>query len=348
MEPRLGNSKYITLAGVVSALSVVILHTDGCYWTFSSTARYWKTANIIDAVFYFAVPVFFMMSASTLLDYNKRYDTKTFFKKRINKTVIPYIFWSLMIIVFNITVLRTLDVSSVSLSYIANALGNGSACGYYWFFPSLFSFYLSIPLFSLIPEDKRKSLFIYVSTVSFIVCSVIPFIISVFNFSFSVSLTIGVGSGYLFYLTTGYLISHYDMDAKVCKIIYVLGIIGLLVHIIGTYFVSIEAGEIVRTYKGYTNVPGILYSVAIFVFFKQYGNRIMNIKIIDRIVSFLSKYTFSIYLLQFFVIKTFTEILLINRYSIIYRLFGVIPITIIIVAVTMVIRKIPILKRLLP
>lgn len=60
--------EYLTILSVISAIAVVMLHTNGCFWRFSYE-RYWFTANIIESVMYFAVPVFFMISGATLLDY---------------------------------------------------------------------------------------------------------------------------------------------------------------------------------------------------------------------------------------------------------------------------------------
>lgn len=90
---------YLTLLSVISAISVVILHTNGCFWIFNKE-RYWTTANIIECIFYFAVPVFFMISGATLLEYNEKYSTKTYIKKRIRKTVIPFLIWSIFGLLF--------------------------------------------------------------------------------------------------------------------------------------------------------------------------------------------------------------------------------------------------------
>lgn len=90
----MNKKNYITLLKVLSAISVVYLHANGCFWTFSSEKRYWATANVIESFFYFAVPVFFMITGATLIDYRDRYDTKTFFKKRFQKTAIPFLLWS--------------------------------------------------------------------------------------------------------------------------------------------------------------------------------------------------------------------------------------------------------------
>lgn len=82
--------KYITVLSVLSCIAVVYLHINDCFWNFSYE-NYWISANIIESIFYFAVPVFFMISGCTLIDYRNKYSTKIYFKKRINKTLIPFI-----------------------------------------------------------------------------------------------------------------------------------------------------------------------------------------------------------------------------------------------------------------
>ena len=72
--------EYISILNVISAFAVIMLHTNGCFWDFSYE-RYWFTANIIEPVMYFAVPVFFMITGATLLDYKDRYSTEEFFLK---------------------------------------------------------------------------------------------------------------------------------------------------------------------------------------------------------------------------------------------------------------------------
>lgn len=51
---------YIQILGVIACLAVVAMHVNGCFWQFSYD-RYWITANIIECICYFAVPIFFMI-----------------------------------------------------------------------------------------------------------------------------------------------------------------------------------------------------------------------------------------------------------------------------------------------
>lgn len=154
---KTAETQYITLLSTISCFAVVLLHTNGCFWHFSSTEHYWKTANIIESVFYFAVPIFFMVSGATLIDYSDRYSTKVFFAKRIKKTVIPFLVWSMIGLAFSCLVLKTVNFADIGKRYIVNSTFDASIVTVYWFFPSLFCVYLCMPLFTAV--DKAKSFF---------------------------------------------------------------------------------------------------------------------------------------------------------------------------------------------
>ena len=74
----------------------------------------------------------------------------------------------------------------------------------------------------------------------------------------------------------------------------------------------------------------------------------MEIDWISKITKFLSKYTFSLYLLHWYILRIMIKVFSIDQRWIIYRLFAVIPATLVVVGITFVVRKIPVLKKLLP
>ena len=51
--------------------------------------------------------------------------------------------------------------------------------------------------------------------------------------------------------------------------LYRTGLVELMLHIFGTYKLSAAADSIVSVYKGYNNVPCVLYSVAVFLLLKR-------------------------------------------------------------------------------
>lgn len=334
---------YITVLNVISALSVVGLHTNGCFWQFSKE-RWWFTANIIESVLYFAVPCFFMMTGATLLDYAKQYDTKIFFVRCLKKTVIPFIFWSLVALLFRIYFFKNISWNVVTVSYVVDGVLNTKFNGLFWFFPPLFGLYLSIPLFACLDENKNVTVLKYLAGSCFLLNCLIPFLLTVFKIKIRFPIVVAVGSGYLLYLILGYLFNKLDFSKKEKRIIYLLAFLGLLVHMCGTYFVSMEAGKIIKIYKGYNNVPCILYSMGIFLFIKENVQQLRT-ESFRMGLQLLKDYTFSIYLLHWFVMHSLIRAFHIDTHSIIYRLGGIFLISFICVCITWAIRKIPWLGR---
>ena len=124
-------TNYLSLLSVISALAVVILHTNGCFWKYSSE-RYWFTANIIESVMYFAVPVFFMISGATLIEYRKRYSTKEFFQKRIRKTLIPFLCFSIIGLFYQLY-MGYIQVSDLNFWTVIDGILNVKYNETYWF-----------------------------------------------------------------------------------------------------------------------------------------------------------------------------------------------------------------------
>ena len=134
MKNKCEKQEYISLLNVLSAFAVVVLHTNNCFWTFS-TERYWMTANIIESVMYFAVPVFFMITGATLINYHERYSTKEYFRKRFRKAVFPFFIWSLIGIILA-TLRSGGSLSDLNIVSILNKIINTSTSVYWFFVPS--------------------------------------------------------------------------------------------------------------------------------------------------------------------------------------------------------------------
>lgn len=338
---------YLSLMSVVSALAVVMLHTNGCFWDFS-TEPYWVTANVIESVMYFAVPVFFMVSGATLIDYRKRYTLKEYAKKRFDKAVIPFLAWSLIgALYFYLTGGLELYLTLDSLKNLVLGVLNVQYVSIFWFFIALFQAYLCIPLFACVEKESRISIYTYVIGAAFVFNSLIPFVNNVFQLGYYNYISVGVGSGYLIFVLLGYVLHNVSLSPKQRYLTYALSVVGLLMHIIGTYTLSMQAGTVITTYKEYTNVPSILYSVGIFVFLKEIGSKLENEKLIT-VIETLGKYTFAVYLMHWFIMDIMNRLFIIDGASLVYRIGAPILIYAICMAIAWVIRKIPVLKHIVP
>lgn len=336
--------EYISFLKIFSALAVVFLHTNGIFWTFGY-GRYWITANIIESVFYFAVPIFFMVSGITLLDYRERYSTRNFLKKRFWTVFIPFLAWSSFSLVYSILIGRT-TISSLSFINIIEGIFNTKYQTIYWFFIPLIAIYLSIPFISLIPKNVRKEAFKYIIIISVIFNSCLPLLCKLLNINYNSSLYIPVTGGYIIWVFIGYYLHTYNLDKNNRRIIYFLGLFGLLLHIFGTWYLSYQVGYIDETFKRYMNLPSILYSSAIFVFIK-YNYDSFNLKyILSKFTKLFEKETFGVYLIHRYLIDFFVIVLNCNTYSIFYRIGGGILIFIFSALITKILHHIPLIKKI--
>ena len=92
---------YYDVLNVVACFGVVAMHFNGLVYAYSPTFD-WFQALFVDCFFYWAVPVFFMLTGATLLGYRDKYDTKTFFSKRLRRVAVPFLAWSLIALVWKV------------------------------------------------------------------------------------------------------------------------------------------------------------------------------------------------------------------------------------------------------
>lgn len=134
------------------------------------------------------------------------------------------------------------------------------------------------------------------------------------------------GANYIFYLFLGYYIANYDIPQRWRHTVYILGVIGLLTQIVGTYFYSIRSGSISSVFKGYMGVPCILQSSAIFLYFKNIDFK--KIPFIVKICDFFKADTFGVYLIHWYVISI-CMIMGLPDTSIVFRTVGAVIIFIV-------------------
>jgi surface polysaccharide O-acyltransferase-like enzyme len=350
IENKKENKKidFISFSSLFAAICVVFLHVNGCFWNFDSTQGYWFSANVIECTAYFAVPVFFMISGSTLLDFFNRYGIREYCRKRIVRVLIPFLIWSFFAMFYRIYYVKDIAWSNVNATFLIEKLMNGNMLQVYWFFVPLFCIYLSIPLFAAVREELRKSVFTFISIMGFVFNCLIPFIINFFQINVPMTISVTVVYSYLFYIPIGYLLTHYELKKVWRGFIYIAGIVGFLMHCLGTYILSMRDGAINSTFKGYNNLPAVMYSVAVMVLLRCVGEKLMQKQAIAKIVNCLSKYTFGIYLIHMYILTVLLTEFHIDKTLLSVRL--ILPFVIVAISVFLIwlIRKLPFGKYILP
>lgn len=116
--------------------------------------------ELMQAMFIFAVPIFFMVSGMNLLDYRKKYSTKVFFKKRFVRVGRALILGSIACyLLFGLLPGLFYGAQSIAdgfgpVDFCKRFLTN-SIIDIYWFLYTIIYLYLLTPLLSKIVHDRR-------------------------------------------------------------------------------------------------------------------------------------------------------------------------------------------------
>lgn len=341
-----GKKVYRAAASVLACISVVILHTNFVFWT-KPGGRLWVTSCFLETFFYWPVPVFFMLSGANLLNYRERYTTGQFLKKRMLKTLLPFLFWSFAADVYlSVIHERALDWS---FSKVLDDILNSRVFSVYWFFLPLFAVYLSMPILSRV--ERKIQTYGYGILLGLIFVCILPFVCSLLGVEMNNELIPPVAGGYLIYVMLGYVLDRVTLSRKRRWTAYVLGTIGWLTQFLGTLLGSEDMMGIDMTFKGYTNLPAFLQAVGVFVFLRSFSYEKFFQRRYDTFQKWiftLSSLTFGVYLLHYFFVVGLPRLLDIQTTKLSWRLGGAVLIFLLCAGITWVLKKIPLVRKLVP
>ena len=337
---------YYDILNILACFCVILLHCNGMAHVYSNN-RGWYISLFVDCIACWAVPVFFMLTGATLMNYRKKYDTKTFFKKRVLKTLIPFIVWATIVFIWKKTN-NIIKIDDLSIRGIMNFIILDNEEVTYWFFWAIFSIYLCLPVLSHLTEEKHRKTLWYIAIVSAIFNSA-PGLLNIIGISWNDNFKFNIAGGYLMYVVFGYLLSTQEIKKRWRIIIYILGICAILIKYIGTVYYSTKLGVINKFFWDYPLFVCLFIAVAVFVFIKSvnYNNIKNNVKI-TNIISKISACSFGIYLIHRIVMYYQLHLLSINDHSWQWRSIGAITTYLIALAIVLVLRKIPIIKKIVP
>lgn len=335
---------YFDVLNVIACFGVVAMHFNGLTHAYSLTWD-WVQAFSIDCLFYWAVPVFFMLSGATLIDYPDKYSTKEFFKKRFTRIFIPFLMWSVIALIWK-TLTGQIEPPAGPRSLIS-LIFNTQIIDIYWFFIPLFIVYLCIPVLARLRHD-RTTLW-YMVLVGVLINILFPFLSEMCGVTWNQSAQFPLASGYLIYAILGYLLYHQVLNRSTRFVIYILGVVGLLFRFIHTIASSALSGSFVQTSWGYENLPCFIESVAVFVLFSQIRwDKLFNS---EKRTVFLSKVagcSFGVYLIHMIVFWYGLAVTGLDGGDVEWRLIGPFAAYLICVALVVITKKIPFLRRLVP
>lgn len=349
-KPGKSRVLYFDVLNIISCIAVVIMHVNSSYWSFS-TAKRWIVFLFIDCMFYFAVPVFYMLSGATLMDYRERYSTKAYLKKRFSKTLIPFLFWSVFSIIWSTLIIKDLAPASDYLnvkSFINTIVNTKDPTQIYWFFIPLFAIYLLIPILSLIPKQKRSKAFLYLGIYGIITVSILPLAFDIFGLEYNNTIGLSFAGGNIIFTLAGYYFANNKLSKKQRLIIYIAGICGVALRFFGTAYLSYKDGSVNSMFGGYTNITGVLFGISVFVWFQYRDWSFLEKPKVYKIVRSLSAASFGVYLIHFLIIRLCFNQLGFDSVSWKWHIVGVPIVYLGSLIIVLILKRIPVLKKIVP
>lgn len=204
---------YLDLLNVLAIVAVIAMHCNGLVHGNPMT-RAWNTSLVVECICYFAVPIFFMISGANLMKYRERYSTKVFFKKRVIKVLIPFLFWASIMFLWKIFIIKSININTVNSPLkILNAFFSNKEEATYYFMFEILGIYLILPLFSMFAKESNKKVLWFTVGLYFIFNAIIPNICKLLKVNWNTSLGVPI-SGYAMYLILGYLLSETKLTKK--------------------------------------------------------------------------------------------------------------------------------------
>lgn len=289
---------YLDFLRFISCLAVIMIHICVNYVVVNIGSLDFWIGNILDSMSRFGVPIFVMISGSILLS-EKYYYSNEKNLRHIKKMIIFFIFWSILYCVYFQVFKPLYHNSSIDIQKIIPTLITGHY--HLWYIPMLCGLYIILPLLRLWIKNCNKEYIEYFIVLSFLLVFLLPqlsiigsYYSSYFNYIQVIidSLNIKYIGGYTMYFILGWYLNNYDIKRK--KSIYILGLTSILMEIIMTYILSIKNNTPTQLYDN-MSVNVLLQSIMVFIYAKSHYKRNLNRKNVNKIISFINKYSLGIY-----------------------------------------------------
>ncbi len=303
------NSKVDTSKGVnlfwidyiraIAVLGVVFVHVAAdviTEWSAIPANRWWS-ANVYDSLTRGCVPMFIMISGALLLSVQESY--KDFFRKRLNRIFVPFLFWTILYLIWK----KAFYTPDLGLLPSLRLALDGGAWVHLWFLYILAGLYLLTPIFRIFIAHATRKDVGYFLVIWFVLGSLLPFLENIARIlglpGFHIGLPVEAAQGFIGYFILGVFLMKYA-DKEWMRPAGAIWAACFLVCFVGTGWLTIRSGTFQETF--YDNfAPNIVFYCASFFVLVKFLLSSIEGRISPSIKNFivnLSKASFGIYLIH--------------------------------------------------
>jgi len=304
MDSKTNKIQWLDILRTLAILAVIIIHISSplVNMTYVKNMPYWWIGNVVMSAMRFAVPIFLMLSGASML--GKDYKLGEFYKKRILRVLVPFLFWMVAYWIFRWTMLlpklQPHEFHDV-IKWAVDLFLKEGISKHFWYVYMILAIYLFLPFIGKALRKLNNTTILLLLLVWVIInfaCRSLPINQYCWTADYSNKFL-----GY--FLHSGYLVLGYylsQLPVITTKIRFPAAVIYLLsvaVSAFFAYYFSKNAHKLELSIYSNLSVNSIVQSIAIFILIKDLS--IKN-KHISRIQSTISNYSFGIYLVHIIVI----------------------------------------------
>lgn len=341
-ESPKGRILYVDLLNITACFGVVCLHCSNTVFEYRGEGT-WYFALLIQTAFYWCVPVFFMLTGATLLGYRKKYTTGEYLKRRVLRVLLPFLLWSTILLIWK---LHTGELAPEEWNIILSWYLNNGIESIYWFFYPLIGMYLTIPIASILTEDRYKTCMYYVTGVSLAVTCVLQYSYLA-GIYYDGSLTPVFANGYLAYLFLGWILARSELSGRCRLLIYCIGLGCGAAMFAGSVLLTLRDGALNLFFFNYTGPTAYGMAAAVFVWFRYHDWTWLASDGRRGMIGTLAGASFGVYLIQMRVIGP----LIWNtpeHNTVVWMTAGAVLIYLFCVLIVIAGKKVPVVRRLFP
>lgn len=348
MKQTKGRILYFDVLNIVAIMAVILLHHNGLVHKYSAgmTAA-WSQALIVEVVAFFAVPIFLMISGATLMEYRKRYDTRTFFKKRLTRVLVPFIIWSIITFIYALWRGRYV-LDQLSFTKVWDIFMTSDMMSIYWFFPVIISIYLAMPILSLLTERVNRKWLWYMVAVGLITYSILPPICKLLGLSFNSSYALPLTAGFVIFPILGYLLATDKVKRKWLIAVCLAAVAALVLRYLVTYHLTLRDGSTNYLLSSYLYFTGVLPATALFMLVQRISwDRYIKGKFID-VLAAVSSCSLGIYLIHILVMDAELKLFQMTDDQLLWRVVMPVATYLICLGIVWIVKKGPVIRHLFP
>lgn len=266
---------------VMAIFAVIIQHYCPAYYHSSAADR--LTANIMVSCTDWCVPVFIMLSGMFLLNPNRQWNTRLFFKKNVLRIFCALCFWS---VVYGLFSFVTGGSKGTIFSIVGPIFWKRLPWYHLWFVYLILGLYMLTPVLrSYIAHASQRNI-----EYLLILCFLMSIIDLWNSFLPTLNFSIPQLSGFIGYYILGYYLTIVSWSKKIRRIVYIASISCCALLVILNAVFELEPHSLL----GYTSPLVAVMSTGIVVFSQNNLNHLKN----PKFWTFLSGLVFGIYLVH--------------------------------------------------